>query len=357
MAARPVIRDNRSSSTNPMEAPLKTTMMIAGLAACLGFATTEAQAQFSERTIRVSNGINADHPVGNGVTKFNACLADKTGGKVKLQAFWGSALGDDLKATQSLRSGTLEMVITSTSPLVGIVPALGAFDLPFLFNNAQEADAVLDGAFGDYMSGLMPEVGLVNLSYWENGFRNLTNSRRAVTKPEDFAGIKVRVMQNNIFLDTFKTLGTNAVPMAFGEVFTALETRAIDGQENPVVTIDTSKFYEVQKYLSMTQHAYTPFMVLYSKKLWDELSADEQKVLKECSIVGRDEQRAASRSKSAESLKNVKADGMVVNEIAPEQIDRMREMVKPVYAKHAEQIGADVVSRLQAELATIRGKS
>ena len=177
---------------------------------------------------------------------------------MKLQPFWGSALGDDLKATQSLRSGTLDMVITSTSPLVGIVPALGVFDLPFLFNNAQEADAVLDGEFGAYMSSLMPEVGLVNLSYWENGFRNLTNSRRPVTKPEDLSGIKVRVMQNNIFLDTFKTLGTNAVPMAFGEVFTALETRAIDGQENPVVTIDTLKFYEVQKYLSLTQHAYTP---------------------------------------------------------------------------------------------------
>jgi tripartite ATP-independent transporter DctP family solute receptor len=155
---------------------------------------------------------------------------------------------------------------------VGIMPELGVFDLPFLFANEKEADAVLDGDAGKYFNKKLPDAGLVNLAYWENGFRNLTNSKRPVQKAEDFDGIKVRVMQNNIFLDSFKTLGTNAVPMAFGEVFTALETKTIDGQENPFVTIETSKFYEVQKYLTVTRHAYTPFLILYSKKLWDQLS-------------------------------------------------------------------------------------
>ncbi len=217
-------------------------------------------------------------PVGNGVAKMTACLTQKSGGKMKLQAFWGGALGGDLQATQALRSGTQEMVITSSSPLVGILPDLGVFDLPFLFANEKEADAILDGAFGKFIADKMPGVGLVNLSYWENGFRNLTNSRKPVTKVEDFPGLKVRVMQNNIFLDTF-TRRTNAVPMAFQEVFAALETKAIDGQENPFVTIDTSKLYEVQKFLSVTNHAYTPFLVLYSKQLFDRLSADEQKAL------------------------------------------------------------------------------
>ena len=264
-----------------------------------------AAAQFTERTIRVSNGVNEDHPVGNGVAKMTACLADKSGGKMKLQAFWGGALGGDLQATQALRSGTQEMVITSRSPLVGILPDLGVFDLPFLFSNEKEADAVLDGEFGKYISDKMPSVSLVNIVCWENGFRNLTNSRRPVTKGEDFAGLKVRVMQNNVFLDTFKTLGANAVPMAFGEVFPALETKAIDGQENPFVTIDTSKLYEVQKYLSVTRHAYTPFMVLYSKALWDKLPA-EQAALTACAIVGRAEQRKVSRALSDKSLGTLK---------------------------------------------------
>jgi tripartite ATP-independent transporter DctP family solute receptor len=175
------------------------------------------------------------------------CYDERTDGAWQLNAHWSSALGDDLEATQALRSGTLEMVITSTSPLVGLEPALGVFDLPFLFASNEEADAILDGEFGDYIADMMPDLGLVNLAYWENGFRNLTNSVRPVETAEDIEGMRVRVMQNNIFLDTFQTLGANAMPMAFGEVFTALETGAIDAQENPYVTIDTSQFYEVQQ--------------------------------------------------------------------------------------------------------------
>jgi tripartite ATP-independent transporter DctP family solute receptor len=303
-------------------------LALAGVAALGLAAATPADAQFAERTIRVSNGVNQDHPVGNGVARMTACLAE--------------------------RSGTQEMVITSSSPLVGILPALGVFDLPFLFANEREADAILDGAFGKTISDMMPAVGLVNLSWWENGFRNLTNSRRAVTRLEDFQGMRVRVMQNNIFLDTFRTAGANAIPMAFGEVFTALETRAIDGQENPFVTIDTSRFYEVQRFLSVTRHAYTPFMVLYSKQLWDRLSADEQRALTECSIVGRDEQRRVSRELSERSLASLRQRGMQVNEIAPAEMARMREAVRPVYDRHAEQIGRPVIDRMLAELATLR---
>jgi TRAP-type transport system periplasmic protein len=253
-----------------------------------------AAAEVSTRTITVSNGVAESHPVGNGVEAMRACMTERTNGAWTLNAFWSGALGNDLDATQALRSGTQEMVITSTSPLVGIEPALGVFDLPFLFSDAAEADAVLDGDFGTMISDMMPESGLVNLAWWENGFRNLTNSVRPITRLEDFEGLRVRVMQNNIFLDTFQTLGTNATPMAFGEVFTALETKAIDAQENPFVTIDTSKFSEVQDYVSNTQHAYTPFMVLFSKPLFDSYSAEEQQILRDCAVIGRDVQRAAA---------------------------------------------------------------
>jgi TRAP-type transport system periplasmic protein len=332
---------------------LKSTLLAA--VGALALMSGTANAQFSDRTIRVSNGVNAEHPVGNGIAKMASCLATKSGGKMKLQAFWGGALGGDLQATQALRSGTQEMVVTSTSPLVGILADLGVFDLPFLFANEKEADAILDGSFGKLISDKMPGVGLVNLSYWENGFRNLTNSKKPVAKVEDFPGLKVRVMQNNIFLDTFKTLGTNAVPMAFQEVFAALETKAIDGQENPFVTIDTSKMYEVQKFLSITNHAYTPFMILYSKALFDRLSADEQKALLDCSAEGQKEQRMVSRALSEKSLESVKKNGMQVNVIAPEEQKRMRDAVKPVYERGAATIGKETVDRMQAELAKLRG--
>jgi tripartite ATP-independent transporter DctP family solute receptor len=315
-----------------------------------------AVAEVSTRTITMSNGVAETHPVGNGVEAMRACMTEKTGGKWTLNAFWSGALGNDLDATQALRSGTQEMVITSTSPLVGIEPALGVFDLPFLFSNAEEADAVLDGEFGTMMSEKMTASGLVNLAWWENGFRNLTNSLRPITKLEDFAGMRVRVMQNNIFLDTFQTLGTNATPMAFGEVFTALETKAIDAQENPFVTIDTSKFYEVQEYVSATQHAYTPFMVLFSGPIFDTYSEEEQQILRDCAVIGRDVQRAASRDLSGKSLATIQEAGMVYNELEVAELERIREAVAGVYERNAATIGQDVIDAMQAELARIRGQ-
>jgi TRAP-type transport system periplasmic protein len=331
---------------------LKKTLLFT--AATLALSVSTASAQFAERTIRVSNGVTADHPIGNGLAKMTSCLAAKSGGKMKLQSFWGSALGGDLQATQALRSGTQEMVVTSTSPLVGIVPELGVFDLPFLFANEKEADSILDGAFGKSMTDKLPAVGLINISYWENGFRHLTNSKKPVTKVEDFPGLKVRVMQNNIFLDTFKTLGANAVPMAFQEVFAALETRTIDGQENPFVTIANVKLNEVQKFLSITRHAYTPFMILYSKTLFDKLSAEEQKALYDCGAEGQKEQRMVTRTQSDTALESLKKLGMQVNEIAPAEQARMREAVKPVYERSAATIGKATVDLMLAELAKLR---
>jgi TRAP-type transport system periplasmic protein len=318
-------------------------------------ATSAAFAQFSERNIKLSNGVAESHPVGAGVKKMQEVLAAKSGGKLKVTAFWSGSAGGDLQATQALRAGTQEMVVTSSSPLVGIVKELGVFDLPFLFGNEKEVDAVLDGTAGQFFNKKLEEAGLVNLAYWENGFRNLTNSKKPVTKFEDFDGIKVRVMQNNIFLDTFKTLGTNAVPMAFGEVFTALETKTIDGQENPFVTIDTSKFYEVQKFLSVTRHAYTPFLVLYSKPMWDKLSPQEQAVLREAAIEGQKVQRAAIRDLDGKSLAALKARGMQVNEISPAEQRRMFEKVKPVYDRNAATIGADAINTVVDALKKARG--
>jgi len=329
--------------------------LASALAAATLLVATSSFAQFADRTIKFTNGVNEDHPVGVGVKKMQEVLAAKTGGKLKINAFWGGSAGGDLPATQALRAGTQEMVCTSSSPLVGIVKELGAFDLPFLFANEKEADAVLDGPAGVYFNKKLEEAGLVNLAYWENGFRNLTNSKRPVTKVEDLDGVKVRVMQNNIFIDTFKTLGTNAVPMAFGEVFTALETKTIDGQENPFVTIETSKFNEVQKYLSVTRHAYTPFLVLYSKKLWDQLSAQEQAVLREAAREGQKVQRAANRTLNEKSLASLKAKGMQVNEISGPELMRISAKIRPVYEKNVPSIGAEAVNVVLDALKKSRG--
>lgn len=335
-------------------------LAIAAIVAALGATAAlpaGAQGGFNTRNIRVSNGLAAEHPVGNGERLFAQCLEEKSGGKMKATLYWSSALGDDMQATQALRSGTQEMVVTSSSPLVGLVPALGVFDLPFLFANEKEADAVVDGEFGEFINQKLEAVGLINLAYWENGFRNLSNSKHPVSKWEDFGDIKLRVMQNNIFLDTFRTLGANATPMAFGEIFSALETKAIDGQENPYVTIDTSKFFEVQKFISATNHAYTPFLVLFSKPIWNRYTPDEQAALRECAIKGRDEERRVNRELNSKSLEKMKQAGLQFNEISPAEQARMREKVMPVYEKHKATIGADVVDRVMQTLKDLRAKN
>ncbi|MDI6838723.1 MAG: DctP family TRAP transporter solute-binding subunit, partial [Rhizobiaceae bacterium] len=210
--------------------------------------------------------------------------------------------------------------------------------------------------FGQFLNQKLEAAGLVNLAYWENGFRNLSNSKKPVTKWEDLEGMKVRVMQNDIFLDTFQNFGANATPMAFGEVFSALETKAIDAQENPYVTIDTSKFYEVQNYVSETKHAYTPFLFLFSKAIFDTYTPDEQSALRECAVVGRDVERKVIRELNQKSLEKIKAAGVEVNTLSPEEYARMLEKSQVVYEKHKDEIGADVVDRVQSILADMRKK-
>jgi TRAP-type transport system periplasmic protein len=327
--------------------------MLVGGAALL--AATPGFAQFTERTIKWTNGVNEDHSVALGVRKMQEVLNAKTGGKLKIQAFWGGSAGGDLAGAQATRAGTQEIVCASGSALAGIVKELAALDLPFLFANEKEAYTVLDGPAGQYFNRKLEAAGLVNLAYWENGFRNMTNSRRPVAKAEDFEGMKVRVMQSNLFIDTFKTLGANPTPMAFGEVFTSLETKTIDGQENPFATIETAKLYEVQKYLSVTRHVYAPFFVLYSKKLWDQLSAQEQAVLREAALAGQAVQREASRAQDRQSLAMLRTRGMQVNELSDAEKARILAKLKPVYDKHVALIGAEAVNVLQEGLKKARG--
>ena len=330
-------------------------MRIALLAATALLSAAPALAQFQDRNLRLSVPVPKEHPMSIALVKMATCTADKSGGKLKMQPFYDGVLGNDINATQSARSGTIDMLITSTAPLVGMVPSWGVFDLPFLFNNEGEADQVLDGKVGDWFAAKLPAVGLVGLAWWENGFRHTTNSKRPITKLEDFDGVKMRVMQNTVYIDTFKSLGSNAVPMAFSEVYSALETKTVDGQENPFANIENMKFYEVQKYLTLTKHAYAPLTLLISKKTWDTMSAAEQGVMRECALLGRDEERRINREQAATTLANLKAKGMAVNEITPAEMQRIRDKTRVVYEQHGKAIGDEAMTLVFGELKRIRG--
>jgi tripartite ATP-independent transporter DctP family solute receptor len=307
------------------------------------------------RLIRFGYGLNEQSNQGRAVKVFADHVEKASGGKMKVRAIGAAALGPDTQMQQALIGGAQEMMVGSTATLVGITKEMALWDTPFLFNNSKEADAILDGPIGKKVMDKLPEKGLVGLVYWENGFRNLTNSKRPVQKFEDFEGIKLRVMQNNVFLESFRTLGANAVPMPFSELFTALETKTVDGQENPYNTILSSKFYEVQKYLSVTNHVYSPWIVTVSKKWWDQLSRDEQKILRDAAVISRDFERKDTREEAGKALADLKGKGMQINELSPAETARMRDKLTAVNATIATNVGMDLWTETQAALAKLRG--
>lgn len=306
------------------------------------------------RLIRFGYGLNEDSNQGRAVKLFAQEVEKASGGKMKVRAIGAAALGSDVQMQQALIGGAQEMMVGSTATLVGITKEMAIWDTPFLFNNAKEADTVLDGPVGQKVMDKLQEKGLVGLVYWENGFRNLTNNKQPVAKLEDLNGIKLRVMQNDVFLNSFKTLGANAIPLPFSELFTALETKTVDGQENPYNTILSSKFYEVQKYLTVTNHVYSPWIVTVSKKWWDGLSKDEQKVLADAAKKSRDFERQDTRAEAAKALGDLKAKGMQVNELSPAEANRMREKLGAVNASIAANVGEALWKDTQAAVAAAR---
>jgi tripartite ATP-independent transporter DctP family solute receptor len=240
--------------------------------------------------------------------------------------------------------------VASTTSLAGIVKEFGLFDFPFLFSNAHQADAMVDGPLGKMLSARLADKGVVVLGFFDLGFRNVTNSKRPITKAEDLEGLKLRVIPNPVFLETFKTFKANPIPMPFAELYGALESKAVDGQENPYAVILSSKFYEVNKYVSATNHVYATNPVQISKRFWDKLSPVEQKLLQDAAIEAQNYQRVVSREASGKAVGELKAKGMVFNEIAPAELARMRAEVKPVYDKFAASYEPAAVSLFKSEL-------
>lgn len=313
-----------------------------------------AQAQVQERSIKFAFQNNVGHPQEMGAQKFAELVAAKSGGKIKVKTFPGGVLGGDLQTVSALQGGTIEMTVLNAGILGAQVKEFEVFDFPFLFASPKEADAVADGPVGKRLLAKLAEKNLIGLGYWELGFRNVTNSKRPLTKLEDFAGLKIRVIQSPIYIDMFTALGANATPMPFPEVYPALEQGAIDVQENPFTVIRSAKLNEVQKYAAVTRHVYNPQALLVGKKLWDALSADEKKIFTDAAAEATVYQRQVSRSQADTALAELKKAGLQVSEFSPAEMQRLRDKVKPVIDKHAAKVGEETVKEVFAELAALR---
>ena len=320
------------------------------MAATLGL----AQAQdIKERTLKFGLNGPEGHPAYAGMKMFKDTVEAKTGGKIKVQLFLNGTLGSDQATLSAVKGGTVEMAVMNSGILASEVKALEVFDFPFLFANEKEADAITDGPVGQKMHAALADKGIVGLSYWELGFRNITTSKRAINKVDDIAGLKLRVIPSAINVDWVKALGANPTPLPFPEVYAAMEQGAIDGQENPISVIAANKFWEVQKFMAVTNHQYNPQSVIFSKKVWDTLSAAERKIIDDAADAAVKAQRAGSRAAVAANLELLKKNGMTITSLNAAEVAKLREKMKPVIDKHSAALGS-TVAEVQAELAKLR---
>ena len=330
--------------------PTRRNLAVAAIAA-LSLASTGA---FAEIKAKLGHAMPDSHPQAVAMKKFAELAGTYTKGNVKIQTYSSGVLGSDEKELQAVQAGTQEFYIGTLAPLSTRIKEVQVWDLPFMFQNDREAYALLDGPSSKKIFEKVEPAGLVGLTWTGMGFRNLSNSKHSVNKLEDVSGLKVRVMANPVALDTWKTIGANAVPMAFAEVFPALEIKALDGQENPLLHMYANKMQEVQKYISVTNHVYTPVALVASKKFWDTLPPADKEGVKKAAVEAGLYQRKLLDEGNADVIAKFKGEGVTVNVMSPAELARIQEKVKPVVAKYSAVIGEDFVKGFYDEIAKAR---
>lgn len=281
------------------------------------------------------------------VEHFKKTVEEKSKGSISVQIYANSVLGGDSELTESVAMGTLEAALPSTSVLVSYSDDFGVMDMPYLFNSPEKAFDAMDGDLGEYFNEKLDKVGIHGLGYSYNGLRSMTNSSKPIETPEDLKGLKMRVMENEVFIDFFETLGASATPMSFNELFTGLQQHTVDGQENPPSLIYASKFQEVQKYLSLTEHVNNFLGFIMNKEFYDNLTKEQQKIVQDAAHEFVDYQRKMELDDTEEYVKKLEDEGMQVNRLTDEQRTKFRQELEPMYEKYEEKFGKEIFETLE----------
>lgn len=259
--------------------------------------------------------------------KFKEVVEAESNGSIEVDLFPDNQLGDDRVVIETTQFGDIDIGVSSTSPLATMYADFYLFDAPYLFLSNEEAYAALDGEVGQKVLDGLEDIGLKGLAFWENGFRNFTNNETAVSKPEDVKGLKIRTMENEVHLEAWKALGANPTPMAFTELFTALQQGTVDGQENPLGIIDANKFHEVQKYVSLTQHVYTPYVVTMNLEKYNSLSDEQKAAIEKAVEESTKYQREASQNYEKEIMEGFEANDVTVVKLTDEEKGAFQEII------------------------------
>ncbi len=287
--------------------------------------------------IRLAHVVNEEDSFHIAAMKFQEIVEERTNGEISISIYPNAQLGDERNLLEGMRMGTVDMGVITNGPVANFVEEIAVFELPFLFPNREAAYGILDGPIGSELLDNLERVNLKGLAYAERGFRNLTNSRRPVHTPDDVSGLKIRVMENPVYIDTFRALGANAVPMAWTEALTAMRQGTIDGQENPVNVIHAFKLDEQQEYLSMTRHTYAPAIFVMGQMNWQGLSPEQQEIFVEAAREASEHARRVNFEMEEEQLQELKERGMQV--IEEPDLEAFRSAVHSVYDKYGDDFG------------------
>lgn len=320
---------------------MKATRLVAGVVMGLGLGIAAAQAQ---TVFKIGWTNTIDSHYGVGVTTFGDEIFKRTNGRYKLQYFPSGALGGEREMLEAVQLGTQDMIITSTGPVGNFVPETRIVDIPYLFRDYDHARKVLDGSIGQEILTKFPAKGLVAISWMENGFRHITNSKRPVKSPDDVKGLKIRTMENKVHMEAFKAMGALPTPMNMNEVFTALQTGTVDGQENPIPVILANKLYTVQKYLTLDSHVYSPAILIINKGLWDKISDADKAAFKEAAKIALVANRKKVNDDEANGLDVMKKAGTEI--IVSVDNAAFQKAVASAYAGFNKEFGEANIKRI-----------
>jgi len=299
----------------------------------------------AQQTLKMNISISQNSHYGAAVDAFAREVEKRTNGRYKIQNFYSGALGAERESIEALQVGTLDLTMTSTGPVPNFVPEVAILDIPFLFKDYGQARATLDGPIGQDMLTKFPSKGIVALAWGENGFRHMTNNKRQVMVPDDLKGLKMRTMENPVHMQAYKAFGIIPTPMAFTEVFTALQQGTVDGQENPLSVISAAKFDQVQKYMTLTGHVYSPALILMSKAQYDKLSAADKQAFLESAKEAVKANRARIDDDERKAVADLRAKGMVI----VENVDKAKYQAAlgPTYAEFGKKFGQENIDKIR----------
>ncbi len=323
---------------------LKRTAMIFTVVSITLLSLTISTSQAEVIELKIGHVLAPTHPYQLGLEKFSQLVDKKTNGEVKIEVFHSSQLGNEREMIEGLQLGTLDMTLVSTAPLAGFSSQFLVFDLPYIFKTPEVAHATVDGPIGKEIMNTIEKKGLVGLAYWENGFRHVSNSRQELVHPADLNGLKIRTMENKIHMASFKVAGADPTPMAFGELFTALQQKTVDAQENPIPVFYTSNFFEVQNYLSLTGHFYAASPFLVSKSVWKKLSEGHKIAIQEAAEEARDFERSLIKKMDNELMADLITKGVKITEVDKNE---WAAAMLPVYKQFEKTIGAEAIEKVR----------